>query len=49
MADFDKVMGLLDAGKITPVMDSIIPLSDAKTAQDKMINHEHFGKIVLVP
>lgn len=48
-ADFNKVIDLLDAGKFTPVIDSAIPLSDAKTAQTRMIDHKHFGKIVLVP
>jgi NADPH:quinone reductase-like Zn-dependent oxidoreductase len=41
------VLNLVELGKLKPVMDSVFPLKDAAIAQQKMLNRENFGKIVL--
>ena len=43
----DKVMPLLAAGKMKPVMDSTFPLKDAAAAHARMESSAHIGKIVL--
>ncbi len=48
-SDFATVMGLVFAGKLRPIVDMIMPLSEARAAHERMASHEHFGKIVLVP
>jgi putative PIG3 family NAD(P)H quinone oxidoreductase len=42
-----KVMPLLRAGKVKPVMDSTFPLEKAADAHRRMETSEHIGKIVL--
>ena len=42
-----KVLGFFEDGKLRPVVDSILPLADARKAQERMEKSEHFGKIVL--
>ena len=42
-----KVVELCRQGRLKPVVDSVYPLEDAKTAQIRMENREHFGKMVL--
>jgi NADPH:quinone reductase-like Zn-dependent oxidoreductase len=37
------------AGQLRPVVDEVLPLSDARRAQERLENAEQFGKIVLVP
>lgn len=37
------------AGQLTPVVDEVIPLADARRAQQRLENGQQFGKIVLVP
>ena len=44
-----KVLGLIESGKLKPVVDSVFPLKDALVAQTKMLDRKQFGKIVLVP
>lgn len=41
------VLDLMESGRLKPVIDSTFPLKDAASAQQKMINRENFGKIVL--
>lgn len=41
------VLTLVESGKLKPVMDSTFPLKEAAAAQQKMLNRENFGKIVL--
>jgi len=43
----EHVWPLLDAGRITPVMDSEFPLEDAAGAHTRMESSGHIGKIVL--
>jgi NADPH:quinone reductase-like Zn-dependent oxidoreductase len=47
--DFQEVMGLVWAGKLTPVVDRVMPLSEGKAAYEIMERGEQFGKIVLTP
>ncbi len=41
------VLNLVEMGRLKPVIDSIFPLKDAAAAQQRMLNRENFGKIVL--
>ena len=41
------VLNLVEFGRLKPVVDSVFPLKEAATAQQKMLNRENFGKIVL--
>lgn len=43
----DKVLPLLAAGRIKPVIDSTYPLAQAGAAQARMETSQHIGKIVL--
>lgn len=42
-----KVIELMEAGKLKPVVDSTFPLAHAKAAQEKMLSRDFFGKLVL--
>ncbi len=37
------------SGALKPVVDSVMPLADARRAHERIEAREHFGKIVLVP
>ncbi len=43
----EKVWPLIDAGKITPVMDSTYPLREAGKAHARLESSSHIGKVVL--
>jgi len=47
--DNQTVLELLEEGKIDPVIDRVLPLSEAVKAHELLENSEHIGKIVLVP
>jgi len=47
--DFRDVMRLVWAGKLKPVLDRTMPLSEGKAAFAALERGEQFGKIVLVP
>ncbi|MCK4315236.1 MAG: zinc-binding dehydrogenase [Anaerolineae bacterium] len=47
--DFRDVMGLVWAGKLKPVVDRVMPLSEGKAAFEILERGEQFGKIVLAP
>lgn len=47
--DFRDVVNLIWAGKLKPVLDRVMPLSEGKRAFELMERGEQFGKIVLVP
>ncbi|MEJ2163964.1 MAG: zinc-binding dehydrogenase [Desulfobacterales bacterium] len=47
--DFLDVLKLLKAGKIKPVVDQVLPLSEGIEAYKMMQEGKHFGKIVLTP
>ena len=49
IADFAKtIMPLFESGRITPVIDCLVPLERVVDAHRRMEGSEHFGKIVLV-
>jgi NADPH:quinone reductase-like Zn-dependent oxidoreductase len=37
------------AGELHPVVDSVLPLAEARRAHERIEAREHFGKVVLVP
>ncbi len=47
--DFRDVTSLLWSGRLKPVIDSILPLSEGVKAYERLEEGEHFGKIVLTP
>jgi putative oxidoreductase len=47
--DQKKVLDFLAAGKIDPVIDRVLPLSEAVNAHELLEKQEQVGKIVLVP
>ena len=44
-----KIMRLLEAGKIQPVLDRVLPLREAREAHRVLEERQQFGKVVLVP
>jgi NADPH:quinone reductase-like Zn-dependent oxidoreductase len=47
--DFRTITRLLWSGKLTPVIDRVMPMKDGRQAFDAMEHSDQFGKIVLVP
>ena len=47
--DFRDVMALIWAGKLRPVVDRVMPLSEGRDAFEALERGEQFGKIVLTP
>lgn len=47
--DFRDVISLLWAGKLRPVIDRVMPLSQGREAYEIVEKGRHFGKIVLTP
>ena len=48
-AELREVLKLVWRGKLTPVVDKILPLSEAKKSHEILARGEQFGKIVLRP
>jgi NADPH:quinone reductase-like Zn-dependent oxidoreductase len=46
-ADLVVLTGLVEAGKLTPVIDSIYPLSEAPAAIQHLVDGHARGKIVI--
>ena len=46
-ADFEAVFELVTSGRVKPVIDEVLPLSEARTAHERMERGEQLGKIVL--
>ncbi len=46
-AEYATVMGLVFADKLKPVIDSVVPAREARTAHEKLERGDVFGKIVL--
>jgi D-arabinose 1-dehydrogenase-like Zn-dependent alcohol dehydrogenase len=46
-ADFEGVYDLVASGMARPVVDRVYPLSEARTAHERMEAGEQLGKIVL--
>ncbi|MBL8062373.1 MAG: zinc-binding dehydrogenase [Anaerolineales bacterium] len=47
LAEFRKVMDLVFAGKLKPILDTTFPLKDAAAAHVRLEHGENFGKITL--
>ena len=47
--DFQDVMALVWAGKLKPVVDRVVPLSEGRGAFEALERGVQFGKIVLTP
>lgn len=45
--DFEAVMRLIFAGKLSVAIDRVYPLREARQAEERMKEGEHFGKILL--
>ena len=45
--EFTEVMELIFQGKLSPVIDTVFPLEQAKKAYQRLHDGEHFGKIVI--
>src|SRR3989338_11286778 len=45
--EFEKVLEIVAAGKLKPIIDKTFSLKDAAEAQGRMVEGKHFGKIVL--
>jgi NADPH:quinone reductase-like Zn-dependent oxidoreductase len=43
------VLGMLSGGELRPVVDTVMPLADARAAHERIESRAHFGKVVLVP
>lgn len=43
------VLGMLSGGQLRPVVDTVMPLADARAAHERIESRAHFGKVVLVP
>lgn len=48
-SDLLEVTKLMEIGKLKPVIDSVFPLKDARKAQERMLERNNFGKLILVP
>ena len=46
-ADFEGAYELVKSGRAKPIVDSILPLEEARAAHERMEAAEQFGKIVL--
>jgi NADPH:quinone reductase-like Zn-dependent oxidoreductase len=49
IADYERVMGLLFGGRLHPIIDSVMPLSNGRDALHRLQNNEVIGKIILQP
>ena len=43
----DDIWPLFDSGRLAPVIDSVMPMTDARGAHERMESSEHIGKILL--
>ncbi|MBI1798476.1 MAG: zinc-binding dehydrogenase [Candidatus Eisenbacteria bacterium] len=48
-SDLIEVLKFVRSGQLTPVVDRVMPLAEAREAHRRIEAREHFGKIVLVP
>jgi NADPH:quinone reductase-like Zn-dependent oxidoreductase len=48
-ASLFKIVRLVQEGKLTPLVERILPLREAQMAHRLLENRQQFGKIVLVP
>ena len=48
-SEFEEVMRLVFSGALKPIVDSVMPLSEIRSAHERLESGDQFGKIVLVP
>lgn len=48
-AELVEVLKHVASGALEPVVDSVLPLAEARRAHERIEAREHFGKVVLVP
>ena len=48
-SDMNDVLRHVASGALEPVVDSVLPLADARRAHERIESRAHFGKVVLVP
>ena len=48
-SDFEQMIALIFAGKLSPMLNETFALKDAHRTQERMEQGEFFGKIILVP
>lgn len=48
-AELVEALQFVRAGRIRPVLDTVLPLAEARRAHQRLEAREHFGKLVLVP
>lgn len=48
-AEFEAMLRVALRGELPPVIDTVLPLSDARAAHERLEAGDQFGKIVLVP
>jgi len=46
-SELDAVTRLVAAGRLSPIIDSVYPLAEARKAQEVMLSRNFFGKLVL--
>ena len=44
-----EVLGHVEAGRLRPVVDAVLPLDEARRAHERIEARQVFGKVVLVP
>ena len=49
LGELHRVLQFVFRGQLTPVIDRVYPLAEIREAHRRLENHEHFGKIVVVP
>ena len=49
ITELRAIVDLVDQGKLTPIIDSVLPLADAYRSHQIMEKRENFGKICLIP
>lgn len=49
VADFERVMRLVFAGRLSPVVDEVLPLDRIRQAHERLERGDVFGKIVIIP
>jgi NADPH:quinone reductase-like Zn-dependent oxidoreductase len=47
--EVETVLDLARRGKLTPLVDAVYPLEEARAAMERMESREHFGKIIFKP
>jgi NADPH2:quinone reductase len=49
LGDVHRLVGLLAAGRLAPVVDAVLPMAQVAEAHRRLEAREVFGKVVLVP